>query len=172
MTLPAPDYARNMRLIGHSDQGGRPDALQVMVNRGFAYVAHPWSQGFSIIDVRDVVALHLAALNDPETSGQRYLATAEYVPFPEVGNILRAAHPEWGVTTKTVPDWIIRLIASFGGPARQIINDIGNEKVFDGSKGQRLLGRPYIPARQSIVDTAEAAMRLGLLRPGEKVNLT
>jgi len=53
MTLPAPDYARNMRLVGHSDQGGRPDALQVMVNRGFAYVAHPWSQGFSIIDVRD-----------------------------------------------------------------------------------------------------------------------
>lgn len=52
-SLPAPDYARNMRLIGHSDQGGRPDGLQVMVQRGFAYVAHPWSQGFSVIDVRD-----------------------------------------------------------------------------------------------------------------------
>ncbi|MBN9248035.1 MAG: hypothetical protein J0I81_11440 [Hyphomicrobium sp.] len=51
--LPTPDYAKNIRLIGHSDQGGRPDALQVMVHRGFAYVAHPWSQGFSIIDVRD-----------------------------------------------------------------------------------------------------------------------
>ena len=51
--LPIPDYARNMRLIGHSDQGGRPDGLQVMVQRGFAYVAHPWSKGFSIIDVRD-----------------------------------------------------------------------------------------------------------------------
>ncbi|MBN9016926.1 MAG: hypothetical protein J0H11_05880 [Rhizobiales bacterium] len=53
MILPTPDFARNMRLIGHSDQGGRPDALQVMVHRGYAYVAHPWSQGFSIIDVRD-----------------------------------------------------------------------------------------------------------------------
>ena len=51
--LPAPDFARNIRLIGHSDQGGRADALQVMVHRGFAYVAHPWSRGFSIIDVRD-----------------------------------------------------------------------------------------------------------------------
>lgn len=51
--LPPPDYARNIRLIGHSDQGGRPDALQVMVHRGFAYVAHPWSRGFSILDVRD-----------------------------------------------------------------------------------------------------------------------
>ncbi len=51
--LPTPDYARNISLIGHSDQGGRPDALQVMVHRGFAYVAHPWSRGFSIVDVRD-----------------------------------------------------------------------------------------------------------------------
>jgi hypothetical protein len=48
-----PDHARNMKLIGHSDQGGRGDGLQVMVHRGHAYVAHPWSGGFSIIDVRD-----------------------------------------------------------------------------------------------------------------------
>ncbi len=50
---PEPDYARAMRLVGHSDQGGRGDGLQVMVHRGFAYVAHPWSGGFTIIDVRD-----------------------------------------------------------------------------------------------------------------------
>ena len=26
--LPKPDHARNMRLVGHSDQGGRPDGVQ------------------------------------------------------------------------------------------------------------------------------------------------
>lgn len=51
--LPTPDFARNMRLIGHSNIGGRGDGLQLMVHRGHAYVAHPWSQGFSIVDVRD-----------------------------------------------------------------------------------------------------------------------
>ncbi len=51
--LPKPDYARNMRLVGHSDQGGRPDGVQVMVHRGFAYVGHMFSKGFSVIDVRD-----------------------------------------------------------------------------------------------------------------------
>ncbi len=51
--LPKPDYARNMRIVGHSDQGGRPDGVQVMVHRGFAYVGHMFSKGFSIIDVRD-----------------------------------------------------------------------------------------------------------------------
>jgi hypothetical protein len=51
--LPAPDHARNMRLIGYSDQGGRPDGVQIMVERGFAYIGHMFSKGFSIVDVRD-----------------------------------------------------------------------------------------------------------------------
>src|SRR5690242_6980702 len=51
--LPHADYARNMRLVGHGDQGGRADGVQVMVHRGHAYVGHMFSKGFSIIDVRD-----------------------------------------------------------------------------------------------------------------------
>jgi len=51
--LPRPDYASNMRLIGYCDQGGRPDAVQIMVERGYAYVGHMFSAGFSVIDVRD-----------------------------------------------------------------------------------------------------------------------
>ena len=51
--LPTPEYARNLRLVGFSDQGGRPDGVQLMVVDGYAYVAHMFSQGFSVIDVRD-----------------------------------------------------------------------------------------------------------------------
>lgn len=124
------------------------------------------NNGFSIIDVRDVAEMHVAALEKPESIGERYLATAEYMPFPKVGDVLREAYPDRRITLRTVPDWVIRLIAYFGGPARQIINDIGNEKIFDGSKGEGLMGHKYIPARQSILDTAEAGLRLGLVKPG------
>jgi hypothetical protein len=51
--LPKPDYAKNMKLIGYSDQGGRPDGVQLMINKGFAFVGHMFSKGFSVIDVRD-----------------------------------------------------------------------------------------------------------------------
>jgi hypothetical protein len=51
--LPKPDYARNMRLLGYSDQGGRPDGVQIMVHRGYAYVGHMFSKGLSVLDVRD-----------------------------------------------------------------------------------------------------------------------
>ncbi len=53
-TLPKPDYAtKNMRLVGYSDQGGRCDGVQIMVHRGYAYIGHIFSKGFSIVDVRD-----------------------------------------------------------------------------------------------------------------------
>jgi hypothetical protein len=51
--LPKPDYARNMRIVGHCDQGGRPDGVQLMVHRGYAFVGHMFSKGFSVVDVRD-----------------------------------------------------------------------------------------------------------------------
>lgn len=51
--LPQPDFAKNMRIIGHSDQGGRPDGVQLMVHNGYAYIGHMFSKGFSVIDVRD-----------------------------------------------------------------------------------------------------------------------
>ena len=51
--LPKPDFVKNMKLIGYSDQGGRPDGVQLMVNKGHAFVGHMFSKGFSVIDVRD-----------------------------------------------------------------------------------------------------------------------
>lgn len=56
MTIPdphRPDFAQGFSFLGHTDQGGRPDGCQVMVHRGHAYVAHAFSGGFSVIDVRD-----------------------------------------------------------------------------------------------------------------------
>ena len=48
-----PTYATNMRLIGHTDQGGRGDGQQIMVRNGYAYIGHVCSRGFSVVDVRD-----------------------------------------------------------------------------------------------------------------------
>ena len=123
------------------------------------------SNGFSVIDVRDVAALHVAALEQKTSVGQRYLAASDYVQLPEVATILAAAYPDRQITRKTVPDWIIKLLARFGGPARQIINDIGNEKHYARDKGEALLGRPFISGRDAILASAESVIRLGLLKP-------
>ncbi len=47
------DYAYNLKFLGHSDQGGRPDGVQLMVNKGHAIIGHMFSKGFSVVDCRD-----------------------------------------------------------------------------------------------------------------------
>ena len=121
--------------------------------------------GFAISDVRDVAAMHLAALQKPESIGQRYLCTGPYMTFEQVAEVLRRAYPDYPVTRRVVPDWLIRVISAFGGPTRQIINDVGNEKHFDGSKGEALLGRAYRSVDEAILSAAESGIRLGLVKP-------
>ena len=58
-----------------------------------------------------------------------------------------AAYPDRQITQKIVPDWIIKLLARFGGPTRQIINDIGNEKHYSRREG-RGAARPALHFRQ------------------------
>lgn len=120
--------------------------------------------GFAISDVRDVAAMHLAALQKPESIGQRYLCTGPYMTFEQVAEVLRKAYPDYPVTRRVMPDWVIRIVSALGGPTRQIINDVGNEKHFDGSKGEALLGRPYRSNEEAILSAAESGIRFGLVR--------
>jgi len=45
--------AKNVRFVSCCDQGGRPDGVQVIVHKGYAYIGHMFSDGFSVVDVRD-----------------------------------------------------------------------------------------------------------------------
>ena len=48
-----PEGARNIEFVGHTDQGGRGDGVQVMVSGGHAYVGTRVSRGIMVTDVRD-----------------------------------------------------------------------------------------------------------------------
>jgi hypothetical protein len=45
--------SHKIKFLSHCDQGGRGDGVQVMVDRGFAYIGHGFSNGITVIDVRD-----------------------------------------------------------------------------------------------------------------------
>ena len=48
----------NFAVLGHTDQGGRPDGVQLMLHAGHAYIGHMFSDGITIVDVRDPRAPH------------------------------------------------------------------------------------------------------------------
>jgi len=51
--VPPTGIGRRIRHVSYSDQGGRPDGVQVMVNRGHVYVGHMFSDGVTILDASD-----------------------------------------------------------------------------------------------------------------------
>ena len=51
MTTITPESAQNFRFVGFTDMDGRADGTQIMLSRGHAYVAHPFSNGATVLDV-------------------------------------------------------------------------------------------------------------------------
>jgi hypothetical protein len=55
--IPPEGIGRGIRHVSYSDQGGRPDGVQVMLHRGHLYVGHMFSDGVTVLDARDPRAL-------------------------------------------------------------------------------------------------------------------
>jgi hypothetical protein len=51
--VPAHGIGRRIRHVSYSNQGGRPDGVQVMVNRKHVYVGHMFSDGVTILEASD-----------------------------------------------------------------------------------------------------------------------
>jgi hypothetical protein len=51
--VPPQGIGHRIKHISYSDQGGRPDGVQVMVNRKHVYVGHMFSDGVTILDAND-----------------------------------------------------------------------------------------------------------------------
>ena len=51
--IPPEGIGRRIKHVSYSDQGGRPDAVQVMVNRRHVYVGHMFSNGVTVLDASD-----------------------------------------------------------------------------------------------------------------------
>jgi len=51
--VPPEGIGHGIRHVSYSDLGGRPDSVQIMLNRGHLYVGHMFSNGLTILDASD-----------------------------------------------------------------------------------------------------------------------
>jgi len=108
-------------------------------------------QRFGIADVRDVAALHVAAMATPEAAGKRYLALADgpTTTFLGVAQVLR---DRLGALASRVP-------------TQEVPGDEPAPLVIHNDRAKRELGFRPRPAEQTIVETAERLRDLGMLAP-------
>lgn len=123
--------------------------------------------GFGIVDVRDVADLHVRALKAPGMDSERFIASGRFMKLREIADVLRRdlgplAHR---VTTRNLPDWVVRVAALFNPLAKAVVGELGSVRHQDSSHAKAVLGWATRPVEQSIADTARCLIELGIVKP-------
>jgi dihydroflavonol-4-reductase len=124
--------------------------------------------GFGVVDVRDVADLHVRALLAPNMAGERFIASGRFMKLRDVAEVLRKGlGPRAArVTTRNVPDWLVRVAALFNPLARAVVSELGSIRNQDASHAKAVLGWQTRPVEQSILDTANCLIDLGMVKTG------
>jgi dihydroflavonol-4-reductase len=126
---------------------------------------------FGVVDVRDVADLHLRAMTNPAAKGERFLAVAgDFITVQAIARILKARLGDnaRSVPTRVLPDWTVRLAATFDASVKQIVPELGKTKNATNEKARRLLAWAPRSNEEAIVATAESLVQLGLLKDARK----
>ena len=126
---------------------------------------------FGIVDVRDVADLHLRAMTMPEAKGQRFLAlSGRVLSLHDIALMLKNKMGDDAdkVTTKTLPDLLVRVAALFNPVAKGIVSQLGRVKNASNEKAKRLLGWTPRTAEEAIMSAVESMSRFGLIKTSSK----
>ena len=120
--------------------------------------------GFATVDVRDLAVAHRLALETPAAAGNRYICAGEHVWMREMARMLAAEFNSRGfrVPTGAMPTWLMRVIARFDPSVRQALFFVGREEYVSADKARRELGWSTRPVRETLLDTANSLVELGL----------
>lgn len=111
----------------------------------------------SVVDVEDV-AQGLVAARDHGKAGERYILSAETLPWPAI--LARLADALGVDAPRTAPGWLLRLGGVLGDVAgtvsrsepplsRETARTAQSETGYDGSRAERELGVAYRPFRET-----------------------
>jgi dihydroflavonol-4-reductase len=122
---------------------------------------------FGVVDARDVADLHVRAMTNPAASGERFLAVSgDFMTVREIAQTLktRLGDAAARVTTRELPDWLVRIVGLFNPEAAQQVTELGKVKNATNAKAVRMLGWAPRSREDALAATGESLVRLGLLK--------
>lgn len=122
--------------------------------------------GFGIVDVRDVVDMHVRCLTAPNMAGERFICSGPFLMMDEVAAILRAGMgPQARKVPKLkLPNWLVRIAARFDPVISQVIGELGKRRESPPTHAREVLGWVPRPVEESVLDTARDMIRLGIVK--------
>ncbi|WP_136620229.1 MULTISPECIES: SDR family oxidoreductase [Mesorhizobium] len=122
---------------------------------------------FGVVDARDVADLHVRAMTNPAAKGERFLAIAgDFMTVREIAQTLktRLGDAAARISTRQLPDWLVRIVGLFNGEAAQLAPELGKVKNATNAKAVGMLGWSPRSREDALAATGESLIRLGLLK--------
>ncbi|WP_095202258.1 SDR family oxidoreductase [Mesorhizobium carmichaelinearum] len=122
---------------------------------------------FGVVDARDVADLHVRAMTNPAAKGERFLAVSgDFMTVREIAQTVktRLGDAAARVTTRELPDWLVRIVGLFNAEAAQLVTELGKVKNATSAKAVRVLGWAPRSREDALAATGESLVRLGLLK--------
>lgn len=146
-----PDYASSIGLIQRLLAGQMP-----VVPRMF----------FNIVDVRDIAAAQVLALDSAAAAGERFIVASQpEFSLPQIANLLRSSLGQDGsaVSTRAIPDWAVRVGARFNPALRAAAPQVGRHRLLSNAKAVNVLGWSPRNPETAILETAHSLLNRGLV---------
>ena len=123
------------------------------------------SVNFPLVDVRDVAAGHIAAMNNPNAAGNRYILYGRSLWAKEVAEIISKEFSPQGYKIKS---WIIPKVGVWAAKfffiqAKLVYPALGKEVLFQNAKMKSELGIYPMDLAQSIIDTCYSLIENGVV---------
>ncbi|MEZ0610825.1 SDR family oxidoreductase [Fibrella sp. WM1] len=121
----------------------------------------------SIVDVRDVADLHIRAMTSPVAKGQRFLAIAgDVMTLPEIALLMKTKLGDRlkTISTKRMPDWVVRGAALFSPTARNVVPLLGRYRTASNEKAKKLLGWQPRSNEEALLATADSLIKFGAVK--------
>jgi nucleoside-diphosphate-sugar epimerase len=121
--------------------------------------------GLEIVDVRDLADVHVRAMTSDAAAGQRFLATGEFTWMRDMATTLRdgLGPAAAKVSTRQLPNWVVRLTSVFDPPLRDITVSLGRRNRHTTEKATRLLDWHPRPAADTVLDCANSLIAHGVV---------
>ena len=142
------------------DTGTSGEAVRKLMAREFPGCPN---FGWAAVDVRDVAAAHVAALETPAAAGQRFCCATDHAWMRDIAEILDRNFRDRGykVPTRSIPDFLVKAIALFDKTTRVVVHELGQHQYIDNRKIVDVLGWKPRSLEEMVVDMGNSMIEQG-----------
>jgi dihydroflavonol-4-reductase len=150
-------------VVGASLSGdiGESNKAVEMVASGRMPVAVPLMFGY--VDVRDVAAAHILAMQNPDSNGERFALVEKDLWYKDVAKLL-IKNGFNKAPTFAVPVWLAKVLANFSKELKLTLPYLGRKRSIKSTKAKEILGWKPRPAEDSILNIANQMRDLGMIK--------